>query len=148
MRKILLISAGSLVAVGLAVCLVHLGSSHPIVVDNEARASTEPGSLAPLDKVDHSIWDHLLKKYVNDDGMVNYTAWEASAEDTSALKQYLATLGRGDPEAPTTKEGKLAFWINAYNALTVHGILQVYPTSSIRNHTAKLLAQHSRNQNT
>ena len=32
----------------------------------------------------------------------------------------------------------LAFWINAYNATTIEGILQVYPTSSIRNHTAKV----------
>jgi len=32
----------------------------------------------------------------------------------------------------------LAYWINAYNALTVEGILRVYPTTSIRNHTAKL----------
>lgn len=44
---------------------------------------------------------------------------------------------RADVEAETSKEGKLAFWINAYNALTVHGILEVYPTSSIRNHTAR-----------
>ena len=36
-------------------------------------------------------------------------------------------------------KGKLAYWINAYNALTVQGILDVYPTSSIRNHTAKLV---------
>ena len=37
-----------------------------------------------------------------------------------------------------TREAKLAFWINAYNAVTVHGILREYPTTSIRNHTAKL----------
>ena len=35
-------------------------------------------------------------------------------------------------------EGQLAFWINAYNAVTIKGILREYPTSSIRNHTAKL----------
>jgi hypothetical protein len=128
-----------LIVAGLAVYLVHLGSSHPIVVDNEAHAATETGPLIPLDKVDHSVWDRLLKKYVNEDGMVNYAAWKASADDTKELKQYLATLGHGDIDAPTTKEGKLAFWINAYNALTVHGILRVYPTSSIRNHTAKLV---------
>ena len=38
----------------------------------------------------------------------------------------------------TAREGQLAFWINAYNALTVYGILGVYPTDSIRNHTAKV----------
>lgn len=139
MRKILLISAGSLIVAGLAVYVLRLGSSPQIIVANEARAPTEVGPLVPLDKVDHSVWDRLLKKYVNDDGMVNYTGWKASAEDTSALKQYLAVLGRGNPQALTTKEGKLAFWINAYNALTAYGILQVYPTSSIRNHTAKLV---------
>ncbi len=32
----------------------------------------------------------------------------------------------------------MAFWINAYNAVTVRGILREYPTTSIRNHTAKI----------
>jgi len=32
----------------------------------------------------------------------------------------------------------LSYWINAYNALTIYGILEKYPTSSIKNHTAKL----------
>jgi YHS domain-containing protein len=79
------------------------------------------------------------EKHVDPDGMVNYAAWKASETDRAALKQYLAALSQADPEAKTTKEGNLAFWINAYNALTVHGILEVYPTSSIRNHTAKVL---------
>ena len=29
----------------------------------------------------------------------------------------------------------MAYWINAYNAVTVEGILREYPTSSIKNHT-------------
>jgi hypothetical protein len=32
----------------------------------------------------------------------------------------------------------MAFWINAYNAVTIHGILREFPTTSIRNHTAKV----------
>lgn len=97
------------------------------------------GTPIPLDQVDHAVWDALLKKYVDQDGMVNYAAWKASEADRAALKQYLAALRQAEPEAKTTKEGTLAFWINAYNALTVHGILEVYPTSSIRNHTAKFV---------
>ncbi|MCP4169779.1 MAG: DUF547 domain-containing protein, partial [Fuerstiella sp.] len=38
----------------------------------------------------------------------------------------------------TSNSAKLAFWINAYNAVTVRGILREDPTSSSRNHTAKL----------
>jgi hypothetical protein len=39
--------------------------------------------------------------------------------------------------ASASKPTVLAFWINAYNAVTVRGILREYPMSSIRNHTAK-----------
>ena len=31
----------------------------------------------------------------------------------------------------------MAYWINAYNAVTLEGILAVYPTDSIRKHTDK-----------
>lgn len=93
----------------------------------------------PLDQVDHSLWDGLLKKYVDQDGMVDYATWKATKADREALAQYLAVLGAADPKLPASRAGQLAFWINAYNALSVHGILQVYPTSSIRNHTAKIL---------
>ncbi len=133
------IAAAVLIVAGLVVYLALPGNSNQAVFDNEAHAADGATSLIPLDKVDHAVWDRLLKKYVDDNGMVDYAGWKASKSDTGFLKQYLATLGRGNPEAPTTKQGKLAFWINAYNALTVYGILEVYPTSSIRNHTAKLI---------
>jgi hypothetical protein len=32
----------------------------------------------------------------------------------------------------------LAYWVNAYNAVTIKGILREYPTTSIRNHTARV----------
>jgi hypothetical protein len=40
----------------------------------------------------------------------------------------VATLSAADANAQTTKQGRLAYWINGYNALTVQGILDVYPT--------------------
>lgn len=139
MRKILLIASAALIAAGLVAYLVYPGSNREVVFDNELHAADAATPLVPFDKVDHGVWDRLLRKYVDGNGMVDYAAWKASESDTSSLKQYLSTLGRGDPEAPTTQAGKLAFWINAYNALTVYGILEVYPTSSIRKHTAKVL---------
>jgi hypothetical protein len=68
--------------------------------------------------------------------MVDYQAWKNSPDDLAALEKYLATLSRADTLAQASKAGKLASWINFYNALTVHGILEVYPTTSIRKHTA------------
>lgn len=140
MCKILSFAATALLA---ASCVVHVAcsdQSRQVVADKDLREyAGGPENAVPLDRVDHSTWDKLLQKYVDRDGMVNYKAWKASESDGRALKQYLATLGAADANAPTTKQGKLAFWINAYNALTVQGILDVYPTSSIRNHTAKLV---------
>lgn len=91
-----------------------------------------------IDRVDHSAWDLILAEYVDRDGMVDYQALKESAPDRRTLESYLRTLSSANPRATASREARLAFWINAYNAVTVHGILREYPTSSIRNHTAKL----------
>ncbi len=91
-----------------------------------------------MDKISHDRFDSLLKKYVDIDGYVNYTDWKASSSDREELKKYLGDLSRASLSTPSTKNGQLAFWINAYNAVTLEGMMQVYPTTSIRNHTAKV----------
>jgi len=91
-----------------------------------------------MNDIDHSSYDQLLKKYVDKDGYVNYSKWQRSREDRAKLQKYLVLLGKASVNKSATKEAKLAFWINAYNAVTLEGIMQVYPTSSIRKHTARL----------
>ena len=137
MQKITVLTVGLVIVAAGALYFVSRASSRPVIIGNQLQA--DDASVAkhvPLDQVDHSTWDRLLKKYVDDDGMVNYQAWKNSSDDLAALKNYLATLSHADGQSQTSRAGKLAFWINAYNALTVHGILEVYPTTSIRNHTA------------
>lgn len=90
-----------------------------------------------FDEIDHSVFDALLRRYVDADGLVDYESWKASTEDRTALETYLASLSRGSLTRPANRSARLAFWINAYNALTLEAILQEYPTSSIRNHTAR-----------
>ncbi|GIW95487.1 MAG: DUF547 domain-containing protein [Pirellulaceae bacterium] len=97
-----------------------------------------PGSQIPAEKIDHSAWDALLQKYVDSTGFVDYSSWKAAAGDQRQLESYLNHLSTASISPSTPKAVQLAFWINAYNALTIHGILREYPTSSIRNHTARL----------
>lgn len=97
------------------------------------------GQQVPVDNVDHSTWNSLLGKYVDANGFVNYTGWRASTADQQALDAYIQHLSAASFPANSTREGRLAFWINAYNAVTVKGILREYPTTSIRNHTAKVV---------
>ncbi|HUY33026.1 MAG TPA: DUF547 domain-containing protein [Pirellulales bacterium] len=94
--------------------------------------------LVSFDQVSHAAWDKMLKQFCDRDGYVDYAGWKRSKADQIALDKYLATLSAGNPKAPSSPEGKLAFWINAYNAVTVWGILHEFPTTSIRNHTAKV----------
>lgn len=89
-------------------------------------------------EIDHGAWDTLLKKYVDERGYVDYAKWKSSAADQKSLDDYILQLSAAAIPATATQEEKLAFWINTYNAVTVKGILKEYPTTSIRNHTAKL----------
>ena len=91
-----------------------------------------------IDQIKHDPFDGLLKKYVDSDGMVDYRRWHANVQDRKVLTQYISDLSRADHSLPAGRNAKLAYWINAYNAVTLQGILAVYPTTSIRKHTAKL----------
>lgn len=77
----------------------------------------------------HEAWGRMLQTYVSESGDVNYSAWK---EDRYALDAYIEALARNAPakDAPTPQ--RMAFWINAYNALTVQLILNNYPLESIR----------------
>lgn len=70
--------------------------------------------------VEHASWDALLKKYVDDQGRVAYR--DLQAQDRATLGHYLSTLAAARIEEMTESEEK-AFWINAYNAVIVYGVL-------------------------
>ena len=90
-----------------------------------------------IDRIDHSTWDQLLQEYVDDRGLVDYAGWQKSKQDILALDEYLNHLSSANLQAKSSRDARLAFWINAYNAVTVKGILREYPTRSIRKHTSK-----------
>lgn len=102
-----------------------------VIVHGERIASEDRKSF---DDVDHSAWDDLLNKYVDEAGMVDYRHWHGSDADREKLSRYLETLSSGDATLKSSRAGKLAFYINAYNALTIEAILNRYPTESIRDH--------------
>lgn len=76
----------------------------------------------------HDLWDVLTKKYVSAVGKVNYKGMKA---DLSKISYYLEHLKNTPPKNDWSKNEKLAYWINLYNASTVYLIASNYPTSSI-----------------
>jgi hypothetical protein len=121
------------VTVALLVCQYVMAGAK-VQVGGPCAAKDRP-SLA---EVDHSAFDTLLQKYVDDRSLVAYAKWKDNADDLKALDQYLSRMGCVDLSKNASKEAQLAYWINVYNSLTIRGILREYPTTSIRNHTAKL----------
>ncbi len=76
--------------------------------------------------MDHAPWDKILKQYVDDRGKVAYARLKA---ESGAASQYLETLAAAKVDDLPQKE-QLAFWINAYNAMIVGGILDGYSAES------------------
>ncbi len=80
--------------------------------------------------IDHDEFDRLLKKYVNEQGLVNYGGWKQNAADLSALDEYLHQFAAKADNAAQGNE-KAASLVNAYNAFVLQWILKNYPTESI-----------------
>ena len=79
--------------------------------------------------IDHSKWNALLQTHVSDNGNVNYKGFK---NDEERLHDYLEYLSENQPKSSSTKNEKLAYWINAYNAFTIKLIIDNYPIKSIK----------------
>ena len=98
-----------------------------------AQATASENETAFFDQT-HSAWNKVVQSFVTTDGAasrVNYSALKAHPND---LNTYLAGIERVSSEdfSGFTEKQRLAFLINAYNALTVKLILDHYPVKSIR----------------
>ena len=91
--------------------------------------------------INHDELDRLLKKYVNEHGLINYAGWKRNQADLSALDDYLKQFaakidprspGSGAPGNAAQGNEKAASLVNAYNALVLRWILSNYPTESIQ----------------
>lgn len=68
----------------------------------------------------------VLSRHVNNRGQVDY----AAARDDAELEAVVAALATATE--PSGRAEKMAFWINAYNVLTVDLVADNWPLSSIR----------------
>ncbi len=78
---------------------------------------------------DHQVWDELLKTHT-EDGLVDYASFQ---NDSDKLDQYLKSLSEYPLAmlAEETREGRIALWVNAFNALVIQEVLRHYPVDSV-----------------
>ena len=82
-----------------------------------------------VETLDHTPWDNLLKKHVDEQGNVDYKAFRSDSDD---LKNYLDYLTINPISTTSSKDELLAYYINLYNASTIQLILGNYPIDSIK----------------
>jgi len=84
--------------------------------------------------IDHALWDSFLRKYVvtpHPSGINRMPYGAVTTDDRKALKRYVDSMQTLSISRYNRHEQK-AYWINLYNAVTVHVILSHYPVQSIR----------------
>ena len=83
--------------------------------------------LASATAFDYSKFDQVLKAYVDDQGLVDYNAM---AKDPR-FQDTIESLKSVNTEK-MTPNAQLAFWINAYNAVTLDKVIRWKPKKSVR----------------
>jgi hypothetical protein len=68
---------------------------------------------------DHSKFDQILKTYVDIEGRVDYNG--IAADNT--FHEYMRSLENAKADA-LSMDGQVAFWINAYNAVTIDKVIK------------------------
>tara|TARA_B100000795_G_scaffold264138_1_gene244245 strand:- start:931 stop:1674 length:744 start_codon:yes stop_codon:yes gene_type:complete len=77
----------------------------------------------------HQLWNEVLEKHVSNKGVVNYKEIAKSKK----FEKYLSQLASSNPYgAKWSKEDRLCFWINVYNAFTIKLIINNPGIKSIK----------------
>lgn len=90
------------------------------------------GSAGTTPRFAYEPWEETLRLHVDEAGRVDYSAL---ARDDVALRRFCAGLARTGPRtAPSlfpTEPERLAYYVNAYNALTMMAVVRKWPIDSV-----------------
>jgi hypothetical protein len=102
-------------------------SAKPPLRPLSPASSIPSGNKRPFNH-DHQSFNHLLEKFVSN-GRIDYRELKAEPDLLYSYTASLAAVDRTTVEKWTLDRQK-AFWINAYNALTIQAIVERYPIRS------------------
>ncbi len=109
--------------------LVLLPAVLAVVLTASCAVSVPPpkgaAASAPAAENPEKLWANVLSKYVDEQGRIDFLA---ISKDRGDLDAYVAWIGRVSPaKTPAsfpTMELRLAYYINAYNALALYNVLE------------------------
>jgi Protein of unknown function, DUF547 len=106
-----------------AAIAVLSGCASPSPSAQESNRSPQTASAVPLS---YESYGNVLQTYVNSEGLVDYPALQNNPQ---LLKNFVVKLGSVAPStyAAWSRPEKIAFLINAYNAITLESIINQKP---------------------
>lgn len=99
-------------------------------VDVAVPSPGAPGFAESWEKVRfrHDLWGRVLATHVDEEGLVDY----ASIGKDKRYLEYLYRLAHTDPRGLVSSDAKLAYWLNAYNAFAIQGVLETLPIDAAK----------------
>ena len=115
-------------ALPLVMLMASCATQPPVSSQSNAAEISQVARGEPFTYDDYAS---VLATYVNSEGEVDYATLK---ENRDALDRFNADLGALDRATyeSWTESQQIAFWINAYNSLTLQAIIDNYPVESIR----------------
>ncbi len=85
-----------------------------------------PPKTVPQDApAPEQAWANVLARHVDDQGRIDFTGIAKEPADLNAYVAWIAKVSpTSSPESFPTAEARLAYYINAYNALAVYDVLK------------------------
>jgi len=117
-----------LVTMGVLLCMHSVGAAPKADLWERWKAHDETAT----ERLDHASWTKFLKRYLVSDreGLNRLGYGRVAAADRRNLEQYLEYL-QAVSVSELNRNEQFAYWVNLYNALTVHVVLDHYPVESI-----------------
>lgn len=92
--------------------------------------------LVTAEQYSNAAFIELLQRFRNDDGNLDYDAWSQSQPDLLALEQQVRLLAKispdSHPEQFADRSAVRSYWVNTYNTLVIHAVLEYWPLDSVR----------------
>ncbi|MCG8463686.1 MAG: DUF547 domain-containing protein [Xanthomonadales bacterium] len=92
--------------------------------------------IVTADQYSNQPFIELLQRFRNAEGALDYDAWSESNADLLALEQQVRLLAKispdSHPEQFADRAAVRSYWVNTYNTLVIHAVLEYWPLDSVR----------------
>lgn len=121
-----------LIAVGVLLIALVPAACRLLIDERSPAVELDPARLAALESFDDADLTEVLERFVDAQGQVDYPGLLAGR---GPLDRFVALLGAVGPELRPElfpdANSRLAYYLNAYNALVLFNVLESWPLESV-----------------